>query len=103
MAQAGERFSAAELQQVVPGATVKGTVAEGGTFEGTYHPDGTMEIRTDTDSDTGTWVLEGDTICLTWQKWRKGERYCIYWEREPDGLVARFTDGRLSTRFEVVK
>ena len=78
-------------------------VAAGGAFEGTYHRDGTMENRTETDSDTGTWEFEGNTVCLTWQKWRNGERYCIYWERTPDGLVSRFPDGRLSTRFEFVE
>ena len=102
-ANAGERLSAAELQRLVPGATLKGTVAGGGTFEGTYHSDGTMAIRTETDSDTGTWEFEGDTVCLTWRAWRDGKRYCIYWERTADGYVSRFPDGRLSTSFEIVE
>jgi hypothetical protein len=99
---AGERVTAAELHRLVPGATLRGTVAGGGTFDGTYHRNGTMAIRTDDDSDTGTWKFEDDTICLTWRKWRDGKRYCIYWERTATGYVSRFPDGRLSTNFEIV-
>ena len=51
---AGERVTAAELHRLVPGATLHGAVAGGGTFDGTYHRDGTVAIRTDDDSDTGT-------------------------------------------------
>ncbi len=99
----GERVSAAELRRLVPGATLTGTVAAGGRFEGTYYKDGTMAIRTDNDSDTGSWEFEGDTVCLTWRKWRDGERYCIYWERTANGYVARFPSGKLSTAFKIVE
>ena len=103
---AGTRIPAAELRELVPGATLAGTVAGGGTFEGTYHRDGTSEIHTRkdgvADSDTGTWDFEGDTVCLTWQRWREGKRYCLYWVREDPGYAAFFLDGRLSTRFTIV-
>jgi hypothetical protein len=101
--QTSERISAAELRRLVPGATLAGTVAAGGMFEGTYFRDHTMAIRTGLDSDTGTWEFEGDTVCLTWRKWREGERYCIYWERTPTGYASRFPDGRLSTTFRIVE
>jgi len=98
----GERMTAAELHRLVPGATLEGTVASGGTFAGTYHRDGTMAIRTDDDSDTGTWEFEDDMVCLTWTKWRDGQRYCIYWEKTATGYVSRFPDGRLSTTFDFI-
>lgn len=79
-----------------------GSVADGGSFRGTFNKDGTMVIRTDRDSDTGTWEFEKDTVCLTWRKWRAGKRYCIYWEKTASGYVSRFPDGRLSTTFKIV-
>ena len=97
------RISAEELRRLVPGATLVGTVAAGGMFEGTYYANHTMAIRTGLDSDTGTWEFEDDTVCLTWRKWREGKRYCIYWERTPTGYASRFPDGRLSTTFRIVK
>lgn len=97
------RISAAELRHLVPGATLAGTVAAGGMFEGTYYKNHTMAIRTGLDSDTGTWEFEDDTVCLTWRKWREGKRYCIYWEKTPTGYASRFPDGRLSTTFRIVK
>ncbi|MEM9682172.1 MAG: hypothetical protein AAF942_02810 [Pseudomonadota bacterium] len=97
-----ERVSAADLRRLVPGATLVGTVAHGGNFQGTFNKDGTMVIRTDKDSDTGMWEFENDTVCLTWRKWRSGKRYCIYWEKTADGYVSRFSDGRLSTTFKIV-
>jgi len=100
---AGQRVTADELRHLVPGATLHGTVAGGGTFDGTYHRDGTMAIRTEDDSDTGIWEFEGDKVCLTWHKWRDGQRYCIYWEKTAAGYVSRFPDGRLSTTFEIVE
>ena len=102
-AYAGERVSAAELQRLVPGAHLAGTVAGGGKFEGTYNKDGTLEIRTEDDSDTGNWEFEEDTVCLTWRKWRDGKRYCIYWEKTADGYLSRFADGRHSTTFKIVE
>jgi hypothetical protein len=99
----GQRLSADELHRMVPGATLQGTVADGGTFEGTYFPDGTMAIRTDDDADTGAWDFDGDTVCLTWTKWRGGERYCIYWTREDEGYASYYVDGRLSTRFTIAE
>ncbi len=100
---AGQRLSAEELHRLVPGATLRGEVADGGTFEGTYFRDGTMAIRTEGDADTGTWEFEDDTICLTWTKWRNGERYCIYWTREGEGYASYNVDGRLSTRFTIAE
>ena len=44
---AGQRLSADELQRLVPGATLRGEVADGEAFEGTYFRDGTMAIVTD--------------------------------------------------------
>ncbi len=103
----GTPISAAELRDLVPGSTLAGSVAGGGTFEGTYHRDGTIEIRTlkdgVADSDTGIWEFEGDTVCLTWSRWRGGKRYCIYWVREDPGYASFFVDGRLSTRFTIVE
>ena len=98
---AGQRLTADELRRLVPGATLRGEVADGGAFEGTYFRDGTMAISTDGDADTGTWEFEDDTICLTWTKWRNGERYCIYWTREGEGFASYYDDGRLSTRFRL--
>ena len=99
----GQRLSAGELQRLVPGATLRGQVAGGGAFEGTYFRDGTMAIRTEADADTGTWEFEDDTVCLTWTKWRNGERYCIYWTRDGEGYASYYVDGRLSTRFTLVE
>ena len=100
---AGQRLSADELHRLVPGATLHGEVADGGTFDGTYFRDGTMAIRTEGDADTGTWEFEDDTICLTWTKWRNGERYCIYWRREGEGYGSYNVDGRHSTRFTIAE
>ena len=99
----GQRLSADELHRLVPGATLHGTVADGGTFEGTYFQDGIMAIRTEGDADTGTWDFEGDTICLTWTKWRDGKRYCIYWTRDGEGYASYTVDGQLSTRFTIAE
>lgn len=97
------RISTDELRRLVPGATLKGTVANGETFEGTYFRNGTMAIHTHDDADTGTWEFEDDTICLTWKTWRQGKRYCIYWGRTADGYASYYLDGRLSTRFAIVE
>ena len=102
-ANAGEWVSAAELQRLLPGARLTGTVAGGGKFEGTYFKNGTLAIRTENDSDTGIWEFEADTVCLTWRKWRDGKRYCIYWDKTADGYLSRFADGRHSTTFKIVK
>ena len=59
------RISAVELRALVPGATLKGMVANGDPFEGTYFRNGTIEIRTQGDADTGTWEFEDDSVCLT--------------------------------------
>ena len=96
------RLSAVELRALVPGATLEGTVANGDPFEGTYFRDGTIAIRTDGDADSGVWELDDDTVCLTWETWREGKRYCIYWQRNADGYASYFLDGRLSTRFTIV-
>ncbi|MCP4328572.1 MAG: hypothetical protein GY791_09075 [Alphaproteobacteria bacterium] len=93
------RLSATELRDLLPGSRLEGTVSGGGPFKGTYFRDGTMAIATANDSDTGTWEFDGDTVCLTWTKWRQGKRYCLYWERTATGYAAYFVDGRLSTTF----
>jgi hypothetical protein len=98
------RLSAAELHRLVPGATLEGTIANGGgAFRGTFFPQGTMAIRTASGlSDSGVWTFEGDTVCLSWRNWRDGERYCLYWVRDGDGYAAYFLNGRLSTTFRIV-
>ena len=96
------RISAVELRALVPGATLKGMVTNGDPFEGAFFRNGTMAIRTHGDADTGTWEFEDDTVCLTWEKWREGKRYCIYWQRNADGYASYFLDGRLSTRLTIV-
>jgi len=101
------RLTADELRALLPGATMEGEIASGGTWRGTYFRDGTMAISTlvdgKADADTGTWHFEDDTVCLTWTRWRGGEPYCLYWAREDSRYAAYFVDGRLSTTFVLVE
>ena len=86
------RMTEAELRSLIPGATLRGTSARGNGFVVIYNANWSLDGQTPYDSDSGAWMIEGDTICTQWRKWRNGQRRCFYVMKNGDRYVAYFTD-----------
>lgn len=75
-AMAADKLSAAEIRQLAPGSykvSVYGLVKlqinfqTGGTISG---------INSKNKRDTGVWSVEGEKLCIRWNKWLKGKQRC---------------------------
>jgi GntR family transcriptional regulator/MocR family aminotransferase len=72
----GRRLLAADLQSLLPGASMRTTRVYGEPLEIRLHTDGTMSGCAGfvgEDRDTGRWWLEGDRYVRQWQRWSYGE------------------------------
>jgi hypothetical protein len=85
------RLTEAELRWLLPGAVLRGTAGRGNNFIVTYNRDGTLDGLSGSDSDTGDWTIEGDTVCSRWRKWRNGERRCFYFMKDGERYAVYFT------------
>ena len=79
----GQRLSAADLQQKMPGAIFLGTNTLGESYRIELKPDGTMlgYSRNDVDmdeTDTGRWWLVGDHWVRQWRTWSYGRKASFF-------------------------
>lgn len=94
----GTKLGAEELKELVPGAVVKGEMANSGAaFEIKYQESGVLKGKSGSHSDTGTWELDEDLICFQWENWRKGEHHCVnLHHQEGNRYCSFFPDGTAS-------
>ncbi|MDA1071450.1 MAG: hypothetical protein O2825_08630 [Proteobacteria bacterium] len=86
-ALSGQMLTGEELHTLLSGNTVSGTMTEFGPYTEYYAPDGTIRSA----YHEGTWKIEGDTACLTFDGNDAG---C--WNVGQDGdMLQWFRDGEL--------
>jgi hypothetical protein len=90
----GHKFSAWAMDT---GNTVVVVLLKNGKVIGNVQ--GRPQVR-----DEGTWEIVDDTVCLRWNRWRKGRRYCVYYKRRDNGEFASFfaDTGRVSSIFRQI-
>ena len=93
-AQAGDMLSGSEIEDIVGGNTVAGTMFESGDYAEFYAEDGTIRG----DGYTGKWMIDGDAMCFSydessvdcWNVTRSGDT--INWVQDGeiggDGMVS---------------
>ena len=70
------RMSGAELQALLPGATMSATNRFGQPFSQSFNANGSVTGRSVTLAEphlpsfaNGAWEIRGDAVCLYWDKW----------------------------------
>jgi hypothetical protein len=99
-ALAEDAMTNAELTQLLSGGKTIGLGGPGEGYNGelTLNPDGTGKGTAKTDDGkvltlTGTWRIDGDHFCPTWQEFNDGKEVCETWIKDGPSKVKVMKDG----------
>lgn len=73
------------------------TYASSSGAKGAYNEDGTATFESQSESDTGTWRIEGDSLCITWNRLAGGHENCFGLTLLEDGRI-EVSNGSILTR-----
>ncbi len=77
-AEAPTMLTGEEIRSLISGNTVEGRVTDGYYFKGYHAPDGRVSATSEKGGkayqSTGTWQIEGNTVCVNWadRDWKSG-------------------------------
>ncbi len=72
---AGDALNPAELRKLAPGryaVNVMGLV----NMTVSMRPNGVITGRAKGEQDRGFWTVQGQKLCIAWNKWNNGQRRC---------------------------
>lgn len=73
---------------------------DGMGFQAFIKNDGTIDGSSGLGVDSGDWRLDGNVVCMKWNKWRYAQEYCIRVIERPDGrFQTYYLDGSTSSIF----
>ena len=93
-AQQFEELTADQILSDIVGSTLTGS-RMGMKISMSFYEDGTASMTSTRRSDTGSWEVEDDSLCIQWDNFRGGERECKKLTRNDDEKY-RFSPGRLT-------
>jgi hypothetical protein len=71
----GQKLTGDQIKAAVPGNTLHAKSVDG-DFVAYFAADGTARINTGVNSDTGTYHITPDALCITWAHWQGGVEHC---------------------------
>ena len=92
-ASAGDALSPSELRRLAPGryaVNVMGLVS----MVVSMRPNGIIVGEAEGERDSGNWTVQGQKLCVAWNKWNAGKRRCS----TLTGDAGRYSGGGLSMR-----
>jgi len=106
-AQAGARLSNGQLEALFPGV-MKGTAYNkhgkaDAKFTAKLRPDGTVTASAGFFSDSGTWYVRGNRLCMKFRLISSGKLKCRLVEAVGPWYHALRMNGRLKYRFKVAR
>jgi hypothetical protein len=78
---AAGQLDGAAIEAALAGATTSGVNVYGNPYTVHFRADGSLDGVAGADNDyadTGTWWIDGDTLCRRWTTWLDGKAACFF-------------------------
>ena len=99
-----QRMTADQVRTTFIGMTDYGTSGNGEPFVTYLSPDGTIKLRRDGQSDTGSYRIEPDgELCVQYQAYRQGQDVCQSMWKGTDRYYSTLSNGQPGVTITTVK
>ncbi len=96
------QLNASEMATLFTDKTGIGSTRDGTPYKVFYAAGGNAKGVSGDSSDSGSWEMRGEQLCVQWRQWVKGQRRCFLVGSDGKGRYRAYNKDRMGNAFTLV-